>query len=114
MENEGGEVEDPIKEKIPEYIENEESGRNMLWSGVKDVGYGTVQVTFGVLLLSTALVQSAAPTGVSQVTGVATGAAGAWYLVGGVGSLGLGAGKISQGLQNRDKNRQSSKSSADS
>jgi len=78
----------------------EQSGRSMLWSGVKDVGYGTAQVTVGVFLLSTALAQTATPTGVTQVTGVATGAAGAWYLVGGVGSLGLGAGKISLGLQN--------------
>ena len=76
----------------------------MIWSGVKDIGWGTAQVTFGTLLLGTTLAQEAAPTGITQATGVATGAAGAYYLVNGIGSLGMGAGKISLGLQNTNVN----------
>ncbi|MBD3422001.1 MAG: hypothetical protein GF398_17960 [Chitinivibrionales bacterium] len=76
----------------------------MIWSGVKDVGWGIAQGTFGTFLLGTALAQEAAPTGVTQATGVATGAAGAYYLVNGVGSIGMGAGKISLGLQAPNRN----------
>jgi RHS repeat-associated protein len=104
LTNYTGAIATPAVTPIATTVSNEivQPARSRLWSGRKDVGYGTAQVTFGVFLLSTALAQEAAPTGITQATGLVTGAAGAWYLVGGVGSLGIGAGKISLGLQNPD------------